>query len=175
MTVRVLALDVSASSTGWAFTFGQARGKFEYGLIKTSPKFSRAERLAFFRKSLIEILQEFRPTHIAMEDVFLGANPKVLTLLSKFGGVAEECSLSVAGVQIELVGTNSVKSYFKSKNKEEVFNIITDIFDWCVDEVEFKKHNDLTDAIAILLYYYDEVLGVRKFREEKKYGYLYEI
>jgi len=57
--MRVLSLDISASSTGWAFAFGQARGIFEYGLIKTNPKFGEAERLSFFRQELLNYYKNF--------------------------------------------------------------------------------------------------------------------
>lgn len=175
MLMRVLSLDISASSTGWAFAFGQARGVFEYGLIKTNPKFGEAERLAFFREELIKILKEFRPTHVVIEDVYSGVNVKVLKLLAKFSGVAEECSLSVAGIEPTILSTNTVKSYFKAKNKQDVFDIIVELFGWNVDDVDFKKHNDLTDAIAQLVCFYDVILNYRKFRFEKEYGYLYEV
>lgn len=175
MLMRVLSLDVSAASTGWAFTFGQARGSFNYGLIKTTSKFSRPERLAFFRQELQKLLLEFRPTHVVMEDVFAGLNSKTLIMLSKFAGVAEECCKTIAGIDPHIMHTNTVKAYFKVKNKEEVFNMIVDIFDWNLDKVKFKKHNDLTDAIAQLICYYDHVLDYRKFKLEKEYGYLYEV
>lgn len=173
--MRVLSFDISASSTGWAFTFGQARGKFEYGLIKTSPKFSRAQRLAYFRNEVIALLMQFRPTHIVMEDVYAGLNPKTLILLAKFAGVVEECSVSIAGVEPYIIHTNTVKAYFKAKNKKQVFDFIADILDWEEDKVSFKKHNDIADAIAQLLCYYDHVLGYRSFRFEREYGFLYEV
>ena len=175
MIVRALSFDVSTKSTGWAFTFGQARGEFHYGLIKTNPKFEFAERLAFFRSEAIRLLEEFRPTHVVIEDVYSGSNPKVGMLLAKFVGVLEECCFSIAGVNPQILHTSKVKSYFKCRTKEQVFHMIVDIFDWNPKKVEFKKHNDITDAIAQLLYFYEIVLNARVFREEKEYGYLYEV
>jgi Holliday junction resolvasome RuvABC endonuclease subunit len=175
MLTRVLSLDVSASSTGWAFTFGQARGKFHYGLIRTTNKFTLAERLAYFRNELLRLLIEFRPSHVVIEDVFSGLNPKTLVMLSKFAGVTMEVVKSIAGVEPYIIHTNTVKSYFKAKNKQQLFDFIADLLDWEEDKVSFKKHNDLTDAIAQLLCYYDQILQVRSFRFEKEYGYLYEV
>lgn len=175
MLMRVLSLDISASSTGWAFAFGQARGIFEYGLIKTNPKFGEAERLSFFRQELTKLLQEFRPTHIVIEDVYSGVNVQILKLLAKFAGVAEECCMSVSSIEPVVLSTNTVKAYFKAKNKKDIFDIIIDIFGWDDSKIDYKKHNDLTDAIAQLICFYDKVLGYRKFRFEKEYGYLYEV
>lgn len=172
--MRVLSFDISATSTGWAFAFGQAR-KFNYGLIKTSPKFTRAQRLSYFRNEIVRLMLEYRPSHVVMEDVYAGLNPKVLILLAKFAGIVEEVSNSVAGVEPYIIHTNTVKSYFKAKNKETVFNAIVDLLDWEEEKVSFKKHNDLSDAIAQLICYYDHVLDYRKFRFEKEYGFLYEV
>ena len=175
MLTRVISFDISASSTGWSFAFGQARGKYEYGLIKTSPKFSRAQRLAYFRNEVVKLMVHFRPTHVVMEDVYAGLNPKTLILLAKFAGIVEEVSVSIAGIEPYIIHTNTVKAYFKAKNKETVFNIIKDLLDWEDEKVSFKKHNDLSDAIAQMLCYLDNVLGCRKFRIEKDYGYFYEV
>lgn len=173
--MRVLSLDVSASSTGWAFASGLARGPFVYGLIKTSNKFILAERLVYFRNELRKLLFELKPTHVVMEDVFAGLNNKTLIMLSKFAGVAMEACYFAVGRDPYIIHTNTVKSYFKVKNKEKLFHLIVDICDWEKDKVSFKKHNDLTDAIAQLLCYYDHVLDYKKFRIEKDYGFLYEV
>lgn len=175
MLLRVLSLDVSASSTGWAFAFGQARGKMQFGTIKTKPNFSRAERLAYFRDRLVKLLFEFRPTHVVMEDIYSGLNPKTLVLLAKFNGVAEECCRTIAGIEPYIISTNTVKSFYKVKKKEDVFSAIVELMEWEEEGLSFKKHNDVIDAIAQLFCYYDQVLEVRKFRVEKPYGFLYEV
>lgn len=175
MLVRVLSIDVSASSTGWAFAFGQARGKLEFGTIKTTPKFDEAERLAYFREALSKILYEFRPSHVVMEDVYSGLNVKTLKLLAKFNGVAEECCKTIADVSPYIISTNTVKSFYKIKKKEDVFNAMVELFDWEGEDISFKKYNDVMDAIAQLLCYYDRVLKIRSFRFEKPYGFLYEV
>ena len=174
MLVKVLSLDVSASSTGWSFGSGKYR-KIQYGLIKTSPKFSRPERLNYFRHELEKLLLKLKPSHIVMEDVFAGLNTKTLVLLSKFAGVAEESCYSISGIEPYIIHTNTVKAYFKAKKKEDVFEAVSDIFGWDPGKFSFKKYNDISDSLAQLLCYVDKVLDLKKFRVEKEYGYLYEI
>lgn len=175
MLVRVLSLDISASCTGWAFTFGQGRGQWELGTIETDPKRTRAERLVFFRQSLVTLLKSLRPSHVVIEDVYAGINPKTMTLLAKFAGVAEECCKSVAGIDPYIIATTTVKSYFKVKNKRQMFDAIVEIYDMDPEQVSFNKHNDITDAIAQLICYFDQILEVRSFRFEKPYGFVYEV
>ena len=175
MIPRILSLDI-ASTTGWAFVCGDAdKNSFKFGLIKTKVKDSRAQKLVYFREELLMLLNRFRPTHVVIEGVYAGPNTKTLVLLSKFAGVAEECCLSVMKIEAYIIHTSTVKSYFKAKNKEQVFNFIVDIFDWDSEKVSFKKCNDITDALAQLVCYYDTVLKCKKFREKTEYGYLYEV
>lgn len=175
MLFRVLSLDISASSTGWIYAFGQARGQFQFGTIKTNPKFSRPERLVFFREELVSLLKEFRPSHVIIEDVYSGFDPKTLILLSKFAGVAEECCRSVAGIDPYIMHNSTVKSFFKVRSKQDLFYAIIEIMGWENENLSFKKHNDVIDALAQLLCFYDQVLNVRKFRKEKPYGFIYEV
>lgn len=174
MLTRVLSLDI-ATVTGWSFMFGQGRGALSFGTIKTSPKFNESQRLAYFRNELTKLLLEFRPSHVVMEDVYSGINVKTLKLLAKFAGVAQECCTSIAGIEPYIIHTNTVKSYFKVKNKEQLFHFVVSLFGWEEEGLSFKKHNDVIDSIAQLLCYFDQVLKVRKFREEKDYGFHYEI
>lgn len=168
--MKILSFDVSAASTGWAFTDGK---KFKYGFIKTSPKNSRPERLTIFREEIVKLLKKLKPSHVVMEDLFYGLNPKTLIILAKFAGIVEECCNSVANIEPHIMHTNTVKAYFKVKNKENVFNCVKDIFE--LKDFTFKKHNDLTDALAMLLCYCDQISDRFCFRCEKEYGYLYEV
>jgi len=173
MFLRILSLDVSSISTGWSYVFG-ANDIKDFGIIKVNPKFGTAEKLNFFRQELESIVDTFKPSHVVIEDVYSGLNVKTLKTLAKFAGVAEELCFSKTGVVPYIISNMTVKAYFKAKTKEDVFHFLVDILGWSEDEVKFKKHNDLTDAIAQLMVYCDTVLGFRKFRTETVYGYKYD-
>lgn len=169
--LRVLSLDISASSTGYAFSDGGSQ--IIYGVIKTSNKNSRAKRLKIYREELSTIIEELKPTHIVMEDVYSGPNVKTLVLLSKFAGVTEECCLSSFGIEPHLIHNGTVKAYFRAKNKEGLFDIISDLLD--LADATFKKHNDITDAVGQLICYYDSISPDTKYKCERDYGYLYRV
>jgi Holliday junction resolvasome RuvABC endonuclease subunit len=174
MTPRVLSLDI-ATITGWGFMSIPKVEEFKLGIIKTNSEFSEAQRLAYFRNELVGLLSEFKPTHVVMEDIYSGVNVNVMKLLSKFAGVAEECCLSIAGIEPYIIHTNTVKSYFKVKNKQQLFDFVVEVLGFENDDVSFKKHNDIIDAVGQLLCYCDTVLGIKNFRLEKNYGFLYEV
>jgi len=174
MTFRVLSLDISASSTGWALILSPAAEKFEYGVIKTNPKDSEPQRLFYFRNELLKLLLKLKPSHVVMEDIYSGINVNTMKLLAKFAGVAEECCVSVGGIEPHIIHTTTVKSYFKAKTKEQLFDFVVELLGWESSAV-FKKHNDIIDAVAQALVFCDKVIGCGSFRIETDYGFLYEV
>lgn len=172
---RVLSLDISASSTGWAFLTNRNK-KIKYGLIKTSPKISTAERLVGFRKAVIDLIIKFKPTDIVIEDTFIGPNPKVTKLLAKFGGVAEELIFSLTTKNALIVDNKTTKAFFHVKTKSDLFDLISDLLDLEkeIDKLLFRNHNDITDAMAQLLYSCDVLLKYKKIKVETGYGFKYK-
>lgn len=173
-TKRVFSLDI-ATTTGWAFMSTNNIKTLKFGTIETSHKLSESQRLVYFREELIKLLVKLKPTHVVIEDVYSGINVKTLKLLAKFAGVAQECCASAAGVESYIIHNNTVKSYFKVKNKEQLFGFVVSVLEWEEKEFSFKKHNDIVDAIAQLMCYLDVVLEVKQFRKNKDYGYLYGV
>ncbi len=166
--MSVLSLDVSASSSGWATYDGES---FILGTIKTSPKFTRSERLVTFSNALAALLVRYKPKHIVIEDTFAGKNTKTLKILSEFAGVAKYTCMFVIGIEPTVVANTTVKSYYKARTKEVLFMFMCDIFN--KKDLTFKKDNDIMDALAQLLYYLDVVLEKHKFKENKEYGFLF--
>lgn len=166
----ILSLDVSSASTGWCII---SNDLVEWGTITTSPKQCRADRLTKFRDSLIQILNSQPITHIVMEDLFLGHNVKTLRILSEFFGVAEQTCYEYAEIEPYVISNKTVKSFFKVKTKEELFNFLVDILEFDKNILTFKKNNDIIDSRAQLMCYSDIILKVFKFRDEKEYGFIY--
>lgn len=170
MGTRILSLDI-ATTTGWA-TYTNKK-KFIGGLIKTLPKWGEAKRLSYFRAELLKLFKKYKPTHVVMEDIYAGKNIKTLKLLAKFAGVTQECCITEIDIEPYIIHTSTVKAYFKAKGKEDLFGFVSGLIDW--EDANFKKDNDMVDAIAQLMCYWDKVLKERQFRIEKEYGYLYEV
>jgi Holliday junction resolvasome RuvABC endonuclease subunit len=153
----LLALDVSSSSTGYAvFKNGRwSKAKNSFGLIKTSSSMSLGERLCKFRNEVEELIDRVKPTHIVIEDVFSGRNVKTMKLLARFNGVAVELSKRKTDTEPLIVLTASVRKFLKcGKSKEEAFAYICDRYNL---EWEFKKTNDITDAISLALYLHGNI------------------
>ena len=178
MQTRVLSLDI-ASTTGWAFLNLMEDCNsdiiIKYGVMKVRSKDKMVHKLFDLREKLKVLLEEFKPTHVVMEDIYLGLNPKTLVMLAKLAGVVEECCLSYSGVEPYIIHTSTVKSFYKLRTKKMLFDFIISILEFPKGDFFFKQHNDVIDAIAQLLCYCDAILGIRQFRYTTEYGFLYKV
>lgn len=159
--IVVLGLDVSSSSTGYAVIRNGRWNKSQssYGLIKTPPALTLAERLVLFRNELHVVIKRVKPTHIIIEDVFSGRNISTMKLLARFNGVAIEISRRSLRTDPHIALTTKVRAFLEcGRSKEEAFEFIRSKYhlDW-----SFNKMNDVTDALALALYQY-------KILQEKK-------
>jgi len=173
MNIRVLSLDISSVSTGWSIYDGK---NFTGGTILLDKKIDKVVKLQKFRKALTDILVKEKPTHIVIEAVFMGINVKTIKILSEFSGVAQECCFSTTNVTAYVVENTTVKSFFKTRKKEELYYFVLSIFDLEEkDDMPFKTNNDIIDSIAQNIYYCDIVLNYIEFRIETEYGYKYSV
>lgn len=169
---KILSLDISSVSTGWSIFNGK---DFVCGIISLDKKMDKVIKLQKFRKILTEILLKEKPTDIVIEAVFMGINVRTIKILSEFSGVAQECCLSTVNIIPYVVENTTVKSFFKVRKKENLYDFILSLFDLKKDDVPFKENNDIVDSIAQNIYYCDIILNYVKFRIETKYGYKYDI
>jgi len=169
--MKILSLDISSKSTGWSLIEnGRLRN---CGVIKTNPKTDWAVRLAEFRGRLATLLLDKFPDHVVIEDTFASKNPKVVKMLAHMGGVAMECCITVLKLSPFIMSNTTPKSYFKVKNKEQLYNVIVDFFE-LPGNWTFKKNNDMTDSIAQGICYYDIEFD-KNIKQETSYGYLFKI
>lgn len=170
---KILSLDISSICTGWS-SISNKSNRIIYGKIQSNKKnITLPEKLTNFRIEIIKLLKEIRPTHVVIEDVFLSRNPKVVMILAKFGGIAQQVIYEVTGIVPYVVSNTTPKSFFKAKKKDMLFNIIINLLDYDKKSLKFKEWNDVTDSIAQLLYYCDKIIQVKKIREDKEYGFRY--
>lgn len=169
----ILSLDISSISTGWV-VYNDLQKSFFYGKIKTKPKDPLPLRLCVFRNTLKEIIDCYKPDNVVIEDAFSGINVRTMKVLVKFAGVAEQLCYEFLDTTPYIISNNTVKAYFKVRDKAELFNFIISMFTFSL-KWNFKEYNDITDSLAQLLCYVDEILNCCNFREEKEYGFRYKV
>ena len=149
----VLSFDVSSVSTGWAVI--KNNKPIAYGKITIEKCKSLSEKLFFFRTEVILLICKYKPTDVVVEDTYL-LNVKTLKTLMQFIGILNESYFNLYNKTISIVSPNTVRSKFKLKGKEAVFNFIESKYSLGLD---FDCGNDITDAILQGLYYYKFLMG----------------
>jgi crossover junction endodeoxyribonuclease RuvC len=87
---RCLGVDPGLRRTGYAVLERTAKGPLlkEAGLIRANSKLSLAKRVCEIGRGLREVIEEYRPQVMAVEQVFtLGRNPKSALLMAHARGV----------------------------------------------------------------------------------------
>ncbi|MFQ5734456.1 MAG: crossover junction endodeoxyribonuclease RuvC [Planctomycetaceae bacterium] len=156
--VRYLGVDPGLNRTGYALLERTPRGAVltEGGVIRSSPKESLAYRVGEIGCGLREVLEEFQPAAMAVEQVFsFGRNPKTALLMAHARGailmVAAEREIPVlhyTPTQIKRILTGSGRA-----SKEQMQLAIKAEFG--LDEI--LEPNDVADASAVALCLYHSV------------------
>lgn len=89
-TVRVLGVDPGSRITGFGVIdlIGKNHVYVASGCIKTPPAAPLAERISVIVDGLSEVVQTYRPTQAAVEQVFVNANPAATLMLGQARGAA---------------------------------------------------------------------------------------
>jgi crossover junction endodeoxyribonuclease RuvC len=106
----ILGLDPSLSCTGWGIVAksGNRLSHVANGQIATDPKAPLAERLVTLDRELTDVILTHRPSHAAVEEVFVNKNPQSTLKLGQARGV---CLLAAAkaGLPVAEYATRLVK------------------------------------------------------------------
>ncbi len=95
-TTRILGVDPGSRVCGYAVVDADSSGECRYvecGVISANAKQPLEDRLGEIGRDLREIIAEFRPQVVAVEDVFHGRNARSAQVLSHARGVV----LAIAG------------------------------------------------------------------------------
>jgi Holliday junction resolvasome RuvABC endonuclease subunit len=84
--MKILGVDISSRSTGWAII--QDDKLLDYGKIVPSGKMSLGQKLCLFGNEISKVIEKYKPDEIAIEDVVQVSSVSVTKILSRFNGVA---------------------------------------------------------------------------------------
>lgn len=87
--IRILGVDPGLTNTGWGIvdSSGNRLVYKDHGAIRSTTAQSLPERLWKIQLGLEEIIKQYSPTHIALEETFINANPKSSMRLGYARGV----------------------------------------------------------------------------------------
>ena len=148
--VRILGLDPSLSSTGWA-VIEDENNHLRYvddGFIKTDTKLAISERLAEIHQQLKQVIELYHPSEAAIEQVFLNNNPTSTIKLGMARGVVI-LAPALFNIPVTEYEPNKVKKAVVGvghAEKSQVETMVKILLPGCK-----PKNNDSSDALAIAI------------------------
>jgi crossover junction endodeoxyribonuclease RuvC len=147
----ILGVDPGSNYTG----FGVLRGSgddVQYvfsGTIAATRNMSRHERLRGIFAGIEQVIRDYRPTHVAIEDVFYSKNPKSALVLGEARGVAI-LAAALAGIPVFEYSAREVKQSVTGNgaaDKSQVSYMLGKI----LHLASLPERTDESDAIAIAM------------------------
>ena len=155
---RILGIDPGYDRCGVAIIEGKMQSpKVVFSCcIETDRKKTFPERLHFIFKCLSDIIEEHKPTHLSIEDIFFTSNQKTVVKVAEARGV---CLLAASLFELEIAEYTplQVKTYLTSygrADKKQMHFIVEKILNKQDPDIQKKlvtMHDDEIDAIAIAL------------------------
>ncbi len=128
-----------------------------YGLIQTSPDFPPAERLKRLNNELNKIIKKYRPSILAVENIYFFKNLKTAMPVSQAKGVilltAAKKKIPVYEIT-PLQAKMAVTGYGKAE-KEQVQKMVKRL----LNLKEIPKPDDASDALAVAICYSNSIKG----------------
>lgn len=147
-----LGIDIGTAITGWAVVdndpkFANKYRVYDYGAIFTEADQEMPYRLQKIYHDLSRIIDEFKPEHIAIEDLFFFKNQKTVIKVAQARGVVIVAAKN-KGLEVfdytPLQVKQAVTGYGRAE-KKQVQQMVTKI----LGLKEVPKPDDTADALAI--------------------------
>jgi crossover junction endodeoxyribonuclease RuvC len=150
--MRVLGIDCGTEYTGFAVVEQSANGELSCvlcGAIRLNPRDPLAQRLLKVSRRLAEIIAEYQPAEVAIEDVFYSVNAKSALKLGQVRGVAM-LAAGQAGLPVAEYAPLTIKSAvvgYGRAEKSQVQEMVTRLL-----RLNAKPEPaDAADALAIAI------------------------
>ena len=111
-TIRVLGIDPGLTRCGYAVVDGRGGGAaaaVSMGVIRTPASDPLPTRLASLRAELVDLLRQYEPQVVAVEQVFFQVNVRTAMSVGQASGLAL-CEAAAAGCEVVQYTPNQVKN-----------------------------------------------------------------
>lgn len=147
----VLGIDPGFGKVGWGIVRNE-KGKqtiIDYGCLETNPKSALEERLADIYKNISSLIDKYKPTEVAIEDLFFGNNVTTALSVGQARGVIM-LSAYKKGIPISFYKPAEVKmavAGYGQSTKPQIQYMVKTI----LKMEKIPKPDDAADALAIAL------------------------
>ena len=147
--MRILGVDPGLATIGYAVVDKQTNhfDVLEYGVIKTSADKKDTERLEIIHKNIEELIKEFRPQEMAVEELFFNKNVKTAIAVGQARGVILLAG-SQAGLKVAEYTPLQIKQAvvgYGRADKNQVQQMVKSL----LNLAELPRPDDAADALAV--------------------------
>jgi crossover junction endodeoxyribonuclease RuvC len=154
-SIRILGIDPGSQVTGIGIVDvleNRTLALCTYGCIKTNRNKSLPYRLKEIYSGLFEIIEQYKPDHVAVEDIFYSDNVKTAIVMGQARGISllvpinlgiNPAEYSPREVKLAVVGRGNA-------SKEQVHFMVKKILKLQLD----ISPDDASDALAVALCHY---------------------
>ncbi len=150
--VRLIGIDPGLRITGYAVLVSKGRiaRVLEAGVIKTTAKLSLGDRLVELRDGIEEVLSEYRPSKMAVEQLFSHyKHPRTAIAMGHARGVLLEAAAR-RGISIESITPKQAKKTITGSGAADKVQMQRAIvFELALDRI--PEPADVADSMAIAL------------------------
>lgn len=147
--MRILGVDPGLATIGYAVVDKETNHfeVLEYGVIKTSADKKDTERLKIIHYNIEELIKEFRPQEMAVEELFFNKNVKTAIAVGQARGVILLAG-SQAGLKVAEYTPLQIKQAvvgYGRADKNQVQQMVKSL----LNLAELPRPDDAADALAV--------------------------
>lgn len=152
--MRILGLDPGTATTGYGIV-DVAEGEFTavtYGIIKTPASLPMPQRLQQIQQELQQLLDEYKPDTVGIEEVFFGRNVTTAITVGQARGVLL-LTIANAGLPIGEYSPPKIKDAvtgYGKADKAQVQLMVRNL----LDLEETPRPDDAADGLAVAITHY---------------------
>ncbi len=149
--MRILGIDPGLATIGYAVVDKETNhfDVLEYGVIKTSADKKDTKRLEIIHYNIEELIKEFRPEQMAVEELFFNKNVKTAIAVGQARGVILLAG-SQAGLKVAEYTPLQIKQAvvgYGRADKNQVQQMVKSL----LNLAELPKPDDAADALAVAI------------------------
>ncbi|MFT6258597.1 MAG: crossover junction endodeoxyribonuclease RuvC [Rickettsiales bacterium] len=146
----ILGIDPALTKTGWGIisSVNNSLSFIACGTIKTDAKQSLDERLYHIHKSIGEVIAEYQPNEVAIEETFVNKNPVSSLKLGHARGVLM-LSAAIAGLKISEYASTSIKKTVVGVGRAEKSQVGV-MIKYLLPKSDAKTEDE-SDALAVAI------------------------
>lgn len=146
----ILGIDPGSIKTGYGLinVFGNSFTHIDNGIIAPPKGMDFKDRVAFIFRGVVETIEEFKPSYLSLEDIFVSVNAQSALKLGHIRG-AVMCAAAINGVPVFEYSPTRVKQSVTGSGRAQKFQIQEMVR--VLLKLKEVPQEDAADALAVAI------------------------